>query len=148
MVLDILENIGKYVQLHPLIKEVADFLEKNELRSLDFGRIYIKGDELFANIDNQSSKSKEDAVLETHSKYIDIQIPISSDEIMGFTAANMLPQPHIPYDAERDIAFYPGVSDIYINVRKGMFVIFFPEEGHAPAISENGLKKIVFKIKV
>ena len=124
------------------------FLEKNELRSLDFGRIYIKGDELFANIDNQASKSKEDAVLETHSKYIDIQIPITADEVMGYIPKEQLPE--CDFNEENDAALYPvGMpATDYLNVTTSMFAIFFPQDGHAPAITPVKLKKIIVKVAV
>ena len=58
-----------------------------------------------------------------------------------------MPEPSVPYNAQKDVAFYPGLCDTYLNVRRGMFVVFFPGEGHAPAITESGIVKIVVKIR-
>jgi beta-galactosidase beta subunit len=66
---------------------------------------------------------------------------------MGFISAPFLPAPSVPYSIERDVAFYPGLCDSYLNVRKGMFVVFFPGEGHAPAITKTGILKLIVKIR-
>ena len=63
---------------------------------------------------------------------------------MGYTAKNDLLDAE--YDAEKDVTFYEGLADSYVNVKKGMFTIFFPQDGHAPAITKVGLKKIIVKI--
>ena len=52
-------------------------------------------------------KTKEDAKLETHRDFIDIQIPLSGTEIMGYTAAKDCVPADAPYNAEKDITFFP-----------------------------------------
>ena len=74
-------------------------------------------------------------------------VPISSDEEMGFISAPFMPAPSVPYSAQKDVAFYPGLCDTYLNVRKGMFTVFFPGEGHAPAITKDGILKLIVKIR-
>ena len=77
---------------------------------------------------------------------IDIQIPISSTEVMGYTPRNVLPVND--YDSEKDLTFYDGLADQYITVHPGMFAIFFPQDGHAPCISENPeIRKVIFKVE-
>ena len=61
--------------------------------------------------------------------------------------AGFLPEPSVAYSAEKDVAFYPGLCDTYLNVRKGMFVVFSPGEGHAPAITKSGILKLIVKIR-
>ena len=46
-------------------------------------------------------KEKENAKLETHKDYIDIQIPLSGTEIMGYTAAQDCLPVDAPYNAEK-----------------------------------------------
>ena len=50
MIIDTLDNFGKYVGLHPLFVEVAEFLKKNNLNDMKDGRYAIKGDDLFLNL--------------------------------------------------------------------------------------------------
>ena len=146
MIIDLLTNIGKYVALNPLFQDVVDYIRNNDLASKPEGKDVIKGDDLFANFVVTKGKTKEEAKLETHDKMIDIQIPISGVETMGYTPRVDLEEQS--YNAEKDITFYDGLAQQYVTIYPGMFVIFFPEDGHAPAISNaEKLKKVIFKVK-
>ena len=92
-------------------------------------------------------KTKEQAKLETHKDFIDIQIPVSGLEIMGYTPAAELPA--ATYNAEKDITLWEEgrLADSYVNARPGMFAIFFPQDGHAPGITPDGVKKVIVKVK-
>lgn len=147
MVIDRLENIEKYTSLHPLFGQVADFLKSHDLQSLETGKTELKGKELLVNVTQIKPKEKESAKLETHREFIDIQIPVSGTEIMGYTpAADCLPA-DAPYNAEKDITFFEGLAESYIEVKPGMFAIFFPQDGHAPGITPDSVKKIIVKVK-
>lgn len=148
MILDSLQNIDKYTTLHPLFKEAAEYLRSADLNAggSDETRIELRGESLVVNISCTEPKNKEQARLETHTKYIDIQVPLSDVEIIGYTPLANLPA--ADYDPDKDITFYEGLAENYLVVAPGMFVVFFPEDGHAPAISEAGLRKIVIKVLV
>ena len=82
------------------------------------------------NFSQTNPKTKEEAKLETHNRFIDIQIPLSGVEVMGYTPREDLPEAE--YNADKDISFYHGLAESYIPVKPGMFVIFFPQDAHAP----------------
>ena len=147
MILDTLDRLDKYGYLSPLMDKVMEFFRNTDLSSLEPGRIVLQGDDLFVNVNRQGAQTRNEAPIEAHREYIDIQVPISCDEEMGFVSASFLPAPSVPYSAEKDVAFYPGLCDTYLNVRKGMFTVFFPGEGHAPAITEDGILKLIVKIR-
>jgi len=147
MILDTLDRLEKYGYISPLIDKVLDFFKKTDLSTLTPGRIDLQGDDLFVNVNRQDAQTRNEAPIEAHCEYIDIQVPISSDEEMGFISAPFMPAPSKAYNADRDVAFYPGLCDTYLNVRKGMFVVFFPGEGHAPAITKDGILKLIVKIR-
>jgi len=147
MILDTLDKLEKYGYISPLMDKVVDFFRKTDLASLEPGRIDLQGDDLFVNVNRQGAQMRDEAPIEAHREYIDIQVPISSDEEMGFLSAPFMPAPSKAYNADRDVAFYPGLCDTYLNVRKGMFVVFFPGEGHAPAITRDGILKLIVKIR-
>ena len=147
MILDTLDKLESYGYLSPLMDKVVEFFRKTNLESLEPGRIYLQGDDLFVNVNRQNAQSRDEASIEAHRDYIDIQVPISSDEEMGYTGGSFMPEASVPYNEDKDVAFYPGLCDTYLNVRKGMFVVFFPGEGHAPAITENGILKLIVKIR-
>ena len=146
MVLDTLENLEKYISLNPLFVKVVEYLKYNDLNSHEEGKEFIDGENLFVNYCLAEGKSKENAKLETHDKMIDIQIPLSSAETMGYTPRKYLPE--MKYDSVKDLTFYDGLAQQYVTVSPGMFAIFFPQDGHAPCISESSkIKKVIFKVK-
>lgn len=145
MVLDNLKNLRRYEALNPLFGKAFDFIEQTDLISLEPGKIVLIEDELFVNVMQVPAKTKEEAKLETHNEYIDIQVPISEGEVMGYTQRTDLPEAE--YDAAVDMTLYEGLATDYITVKPGMFTLFFPEDGHAPAITPTGLKKIIIKVK-
>lgn len=106
MVIDRLENIEKYTLLHPLFEQAIDFLKSHDLHSLEIGKTELKGKDLLVNVAQTNPKEKENAKLETHKDYIDIQIPLSGTEIMGYTAAQDCLPVDAPYNAEKDITFF------------------------------------------
>jgi len=147
MILDTLDNLESYRYLSPFMDKVLSFFRNTDLATLEPGRIVLQGDDLFVNVNRQEAQTREQVPIEAHREYIDIQVPISSDEEMGFISAPFMPVPSVPYNADRDVTFYPGLCDTYLNVRKGMFVVFLPGVGHAPAITGNGILKLIVKIR-
>lgn len=145
MIFDSIDNLKKYMVLNPLFEKVVEFLQTNDLTSLPTGKIQICGDDLFVNIVDAEVKSKEEAVVETHRKMVDIQIPVSGIETHGYTPLACLEESE--YDEQNDITFYECKAHTYFDVHPGEFVIYFPEDGHAPAITFTVLRKAIFKVK-
>ena len=147
MVIDKLENIEKYVPLNPLFAQAVEFLKSHDLNTLEPGKTELKGKDLLVNVTATKPKTKEQARLETHRDFIDIQIPLSGTEVMGYTPARDCRPADSPYSEEKDITFFEGLAESYIDVKPGMFAIFFPQDGHAPGITPDGVKKIIIKVK-
>ncbi|MDR0657905.1 MAG: YhcH/YjgK/YiaL family protein [Mediterranea sp.] len=146
MVVDTLDNLEKYASLNPLFAQAIAYLKSTDLSVLEVGKTVLNND-LVVNVQQTAPKTKEQAKLETHRLFIDIQIPLSGVEVMGYTAAKDCKPADAPYNAEKDITFFEGLADDYITVKQGMFAIFFPQDGHAPGITPAGVKKIVVKVK-
>ena len=148
MIHDLLENSANYECLHPRFKQAFDFLKTVDLSKLPLGVVELDGKNLFFNLQEVEGKTIKTARMETHDRYIDIQIPISGTELMGWTARKNLKQMTEKYDAEKDITFYADEAAYTIKAQPSEFVIFFPEDGHQPGIGDGKWKKIVFKVKV
>lgn len=145
MIVDRLENLDKYVALNPLFAQAAEYLKTTDLLAVEPGtKVELKGKDLRVNFAQTKPKTKDQARLETHRDFIDIQIPLSDTEVMGYTPAADLPEAE--YNAEKDVTFFEGLAESYIDVKPGMFAIFFPEDGHAPGVTETGLRKVVVKV--
>jgi YhcH/YjgK/YiaL family protein len=148
MIIDTLDNLAKYEAINPLFKDVVEFIKKNSLAKMEPGKYPIKDKDLFVNIAVAKGKAPDEAVLETHVKMIDIQIPLDGPETYGYTPLCRLPE--TPYNAEKDITKYPDLmAESFIDCQPGMFAIFFPQDGHAPCITmAPEVKKAIFKVKV
>ena len=146
MVIDKIENLEKYASLNPLFAQAIEFLKSTDLNAHEIGKVKLQGDDLVVNFAQARSKTKEEAKLETHNRFIDIQIPLDGVEVMGYTPRADLPDAE--YNAEKDITFYPGLAESYLTIKPGMFVIFFPEDGHAPGVTPDGVKKVIVKVLV
>lgn len=123
MVVDKLENLEKYVSLNPLFAQAVEYLKSTDLDAHEIGKITLKEGELMVNFSQTRPKTKEEAKLETHNQFIDIQIPLSGVEVMGYTPRTDLPEEE--YNAEKDITFYKGLAKDYLTITPGMFAIFF-----------------------
>ena len=106
MVIDKLENLEKYVSLNPLFAQAVEFLKTTDLNAHEIGKVVLKEGELIVNFAQARPKTKEEAKLETHNNFIDIQIPLSGVETMGYTPRTDLPEEE--YNAEKDIQFWQG----------------------------------------
>ena len=147
MIIDSIDNLGKYVAMNPLFADVVDFLKSHDLQTLEAGKYPIKDKDLFLNLQMAKGRSQEAAVLETHIEMIDIQIPISGEETFGYTPLQDLPS--FEYNAEKDITKYGETkAQTYVTLKPGQIAIFFPQDGHAPCITDDPeIKKAIFKIK-
>ena len=146
MILDTLENIGKYANLNPLFPKVVEYLQTTDFVNHEAGRVNIEGNKLFVNHSVAKGKAVDEARMETHNSMIDIQIPLSCPEVMGYSPRQHLSEAE--YNAAKDITFYPDRPEQFITVHPGEFAIFFPQDGHAPCISPvPEYKKLIFKVK-
>jgi len=148
MIIDSLNNSAHTEKAHPLFKKVFDYLKSIDFSLLEEGKMLIEGDDAFFMVSVIEGKEQENAVLETHHKYIDIQLPVSAPEIFGWKPLCDLTDLPAIYDAEKDISFFKDSPEVYFKIAPGNFVVFFPEDAHAPGIGNGTIKKIVVKVKV
>ena len=146
MIIDKLENLERYVSLNPLFAEAMAFLKATDLQAHESGKVVLKEGELTVNFSEVCPKTKAEARLETHNEFIDIQLPLSGVEVMGYAPRADLPE--ATYDTEKDIAFYEEAATDYLTVKPGMFVIFFPEDAHAPGVTPEKVRKVIVKVHV
>lgn len=147
MIIDKVENLKNYAQVNPLFPKVVEFIQQHDLNALEPGKYEIEGKDLFVNIQMAKGKTPAEAVIETHNRMIDIQIPLSDAETFGYTQRDQLPDAE--YNAEKDITKIPDLAaDSYLTCQPGMMAIFFPQDGHAPCIAGvPEFKKAIFKVK-
>lgn len=147
MILDSLKNGACYYSVAPRLRQAFEYVARTDMAALEPGRHAIDGDEIFVNIMECDLKNPEDAPLEVHDKYIDIQILLAGEaETMGWSERRVCRQPRGEFDAERDILFYEDRPQTFFEVVPGQFVIFLPEDAHAPMIGQGCIKKAIVKV--
>ena len=146
MVIDNLDNLEKYASLNPLFPKAIEFLKSHDLSALEVGKIELEGADLVVNIAQTALKTKEAAKLETHNEFIDIQIPLSGVEVMGYTVGAICVPADAPSNAATDITFFVGLSYAYFPVLPCIFSIFFPHVVNAPCITPFCLKNFFVKV--
>ena len=148
MILDVLENAHRYLALHKGFAKAFDFLLRPDLKELPVGKYEIDGDRVYAMVSKDAGRRKEDALLETHEKYIDIQLVLTGTDDMGWKSKSLCKQPTGGYDQKTDEQLFADKPDDWISTVSGAFVIFFPEDAHMPLISSGQLHKVVVKVAV
>jgi len=147
MVTASLNDFHLYLGLHPLFEKVEKAL-KTYAFDKPGERVYIAGEKLFAIPALDNARTKENAPLEAHNRYIDIQVCLEGNETMGWNNRADCKSPKGLFDTEKDIIFFNDKPLSYFNVPAGHFAIFFPNDCHAPLIGEGMIRKVVFKIEV
>ena len=148
MIVDKIENYKLYGNLNQRIADAFDYIIETDFTKMATGKYPIDNDFIYAIIQNYQTKEKTDCKLEGHYKYIDIQYIIDGSELMG--VATLTDQSPIFTNLDRDYSLYEGDSSM-IQVEKGMFTIFFPDDLHMPCVKskeKSAVKKVVVKIKI
>lgn len=149
MIVDKIKNFGLYICVHKHFQLVKDFIEKNDLSKLECGRYDILDDEVYLSVQEYETKVKDSAKAESHKKYIDIQMVLSGEELIGYTDISKSSQ-YTFYDEHKDIQFLNAEVD-FLNANSSNFFVFFPQDVHMPSMSvvePAMVKKAVFKIKI
>jgi len=148
MILDSLSSADQYAPLHSRFAAAFEFLRRPGLEMLAPGRFPIQGDDLFVIISKSRGRCRAEAKLECHRKYIDIQFVIAGCDEMGWKPVTACRNSLAGYDSENDIQFFTDPADTWITTPAGSICIFFPDDAHAPLVSEGEIHKAVVKIAV
>jgi len=148
MIIDKLQHAESYYNKHPAFEKAFTFLRQEGLAELPDDRYEIDGDRLFCMISKGPGRSRAEAKLEAHRNYIDIQYVIAGADDIGFKPTAGCKLVDTSYDADNDIEFFNDQPDSWTQVPAGSFVIFFPQDAHAPLVSSGEIHKVVLKIAV
>ncbi len=148
MILDSLENAHRYLSLNKGFPKAIEFILRPDLSDLPVDKYEIDNGRVYAMVAKDPGRKKEDALLEIHEKYIDIQLVLAGIDTMGWKSLSSCQHPTGTYDTESDIQFFSDDPDAWLPIGQGFFVIFFPEDAHMPLISDGKLHKVVVKVAV
>lgn len=147
MIIDTLANADRYAALHPLFPQAFAFLRDTDLNALAPGRYPLDGERLFAIIESASGRRREQAKLECHRRYIDIQFVLEGRDEMGWKPLQDCLEPVADFNPAKDIQFFQDNPGNWLSTSPGAFCIFFPSDAHAPLVSDSMIRKVILKIE-
>ena len=132
---------------NPYYVRAMEYIRDTDLNALENGTHVIDGDNLFVNIVDSDMKTPQQARLEVHDKYIDIQVPLSKSETYGITPRSGCKEPDGEMNVEKDILFFNDPVEVTITAKPGEAVTFDTDTAHAPLIGEGKIHKVIFKVR-
>jgi len=149
MIVDTIQNAGKYFSVHPLFEKAFEYINSTDLMNAADGKSDI-AEGLKAIFSNAPGKTKEASLskFECHNKNVDIQLCINGVETIGWKPREKCTAPNGEYNVEKDVQLYHDDADTFFRLTNGQFAIFFPEDVHAPMIGEGQIKKLVIKVSL
>jgi biofilm protein TabA len=148
MILDVLENAHQYFAINKGFEKAFNFLTRPDLKELPVEKYEIVDDRVYSMVSKDYGRNKEDALLETHEKYIDIQLVLKGTDNIGWKPKTLCIKPSGEYNRETDVQFFADDPDTWITTKSGSFAIFFPKDAHIPLISSGRLHKVVVKVAI
>ncbi len=149
MILIDLSDSARIEALHPLFRQLFDYVRQHDLSRVPAGRIELDGENLFINVADAQLLAPEAQKLEVHRAYLDVHIPLSGEEVVGWSPLADLTQPSdAPFDAVADFALYSVRPSTYFTVRPGQCLVVYPEDAHAPIIGQGKLRKLIAKVRL
>ena len=147
MIVDELTNWDSY-QFGPAWEKSFEFLKTLHPTSPD-GETLLQGEDIIARVMSYNTKSTEEAKLEAHDRYIDIQSTLLGAEALEWFVRKTL-VPRTDYNSKKDVTYfeYPGRANMRIDVQPGTFVMLFPHDAHMPALAVGKQKSLVKKVVI
>lgn len=148
MIVDKLINADKYLILHPGFAKAFGFLRRPDIADLPDAKYEIYGKRIYATVFDGRGKGRKSSRLEAHRKYIDIHYSISGFDEVGWNPVQECSVKEGGYNGRKDFQLFADVPKIWIPHAPGTFLIFFPEDAHAPMTVAKDLRKVVVKVSV
>jgi len=148
VIIDTLNNASMYYALSPRLERALRFLQTLDSEQAAVGRREIAGDQVYALIQEYTSKPVSEGAWEAHRQYIDVQFVASGVERMGYAPVESL-EPGT-YDTEKDFLLLEGKGQFF-ELAAGQFAILAPQDAHMPGIAAEApgpVKKVVVKVRV
>jgi len=83
MIFDILPNSHRYLAMHQGFDAAFAFLRRPDLKTLATDKYPIDGERIYAMVAHDPGRNKDEAQLEVHEKYIDIQMLLAGCARIG-----------------------------------------------------------------
>ena len=133
--------------------EIAlDYLQHLNVSKTDIGKKVLVNENFYYFVSNYKTKLEAEAELESHRKYVDIQIIVKGEELMDIADISRLTI-KANYNLKDDVMFWNITERMArITLRAGDYIILYPENAHRGAIrireGNTEVLKIVGKVRI
>lgn len=152
MIIDTFENWDFY-NFPDALNVIPEFIKTLSVDTEE-GKYELNGDSIFCFVASYETKWRDEAVLEAHQKYVDIQLLLDGEELIENYSLNPSLVEKEPFSSENDVVFFekPPVAPMSVKLVAGNFCMLFPQDAHTPQLLVDGkskpVKKVVFKVDV
>lgn len=152
MIAGTIQHAEEQVKMTPNLGKAFAFLKSTDLGSLVDGRIEVDGANVYVLVQSYQTLPPEAAKFEAHRKYLDIQVIVAGEEIIGWASLQRM-EDCTPYNEAKDVfnGKVPASAMSRVQLSAGELAIVYPSDAHAPKIASGQpgqVKKIVVKVAV
>ena len=147
MIIDKFNRIRQYAHLLNNLDQAFEAIQP-QIINPEAGRYEFAGG--FFMVQQGETKPLDEGLFEAHQKYIDVQILLKGQEEMAWAEIDDLTA-SVPYNTEKDAAYYTGSTKNHMLIDEGMFFVAFPHDGHKAVRhtdEPHSFTKIVLKLPV
>ncbi len=141
------DSEAKLAALSPNFAKVLEFMKSKDISKLANGKYEIDGTNSYIIVSDNDLRTIENAPLEAHREYIDLQYLISGKERIGVKNSADCKSVKTPYKPKDDIMFFSDSYTKFVDLNPGEFTVLTPSDAHAPLIGKGKVRKAVFKVK-
>lgn len=153
MIVDHIQNYSKYANLPEALYRAIEYIGSTDFNHVENGQYELDGKRMISIVNRYQTKTMDKAVWESHRKYIDVQFVAGGHERFGLISLDKAPPVTAPYDEKKDVIFYEPGTDTF-DAPAGTFMIFYPDDIHAPGLATGvppkpkEVVKVVVKVAV
>ena len=145
MIYDSLKHIDNYKGLGDVYTALK-FLAETDLSGQELGR-YELNDRIYYMVQQYETKPK--TVAEAHEQYIDIQLLLAGEEVIGVASIDA-DKELVDAKPEKDVWHYTCATQP-VTLTAGEFMVLYPSDIHMPGATLGApvaCRKVVVKVKV
>lgn len=152
MIIGKLCDLYRYKGISKNVDTAIDYILTHDLMALPKGKTVVDGTNVYINRDTYVARPLEECFFENHENYIDIQIVLKGQEIIGYThITNPDLKVTTPYNTEKDVTKYNynPKGAVFFTVEEG-FALVYTEDAHLAKCKANDelVEKAVVKVKI
>lgn len=147
----LVEPVADEDEVQRRVNESIEYLKNLSVSENDIGKRIVVNDKFFYCVQGYLTKPAKECKLESHRKYIDIQLMVKGNEFMDLADISSLTTSE-EYNEEEDVIFWNLPKRLArTTLRAGDYIVLYPETAHRGAVRLNQgeyVVKIVGKVKV